>query len=158
MTNRVALAHASRASAQHWRDYFTVTSLDLISYETCQPYYPHKTHTVGSEACLGAHDLYLFRCIYALRCHLMKATRLVVTAVFPNVEPSTQALRGARNISSSPAGRELINTVVQVGAFKENNHNKRYIKHQEYRFRCFRPRPPLLLLLSLPHCECPVAE
>lgn len=88
----------------------------------------------------------------------MKATRLVVTAVFPNVEPSTQALRGARNILSSPAGRELINTVVQVGAFKENNHNKRYIKHQEYRFRCFRPRPPLLLLLSLPHCECPVAE
>ncbi|MEQ2190644.1 hypothetical protein XENOCAPTIV_003413, partial [Xenoophorus captivus] len=38
---------------------------------------------------------------------------------------NTQALRGERNISSPAAGHELINTVVQVGAFKENNHNKR---------------------------------
>lgn len=31
---------------------------------------------------------------------------------------NTEALRRVRNISSAPAGHELINTVVQVGAFK----------------------------------------
>lgn len=38
-------------------------------------------------------------------------------------EPSTRASRSEGTVWSRAAGHELINTVVQVGAFKENKHN-----------------------------------
>lgn len=56
-----------------------------------------------------------------------------------------------RNRPSTLTGHELINTVVQVGAQGDNNHNKRVMSLQFYRFSCFCPCPSLLLPLFLPH-------
>lgn len=62
-----------------------------------------------------------------------------------------QAPKCIRNTSPTPAGHELINTVVQVGAQGENKLNKRSRSLHFYRFGGLCPRPPLFLLLSFPH-------
>lgn len=59
-----------------------------------------------------------------------------------------QAPKCIRNTSPTPAGHELINTVVQVGA---QGVNKLLRSPLFYRFGGLCPRPPLFLLLSLPH-------
>lgn len=62
-----------------------------------------------------------------------------------------QAPKCTRNTSPTPAGHELINTVVQVGAQGENKLNKRSRSLWFYRFGGLCPCPPLFLLLSFPH-------
>lgn len=62
-----------------------------------------------------------------------------------------QAPKCIRNTSPTPAGHELINTVVQVGAQGENKLNKLSRSLLFYRFGGLCPRPPLFLLLSFPH-------
>lgn len=58
------------------------------------------------------------------------------------------------NISPLPAGHELIHSCTSgsvQGKKTTTTHTARAHNHVEYRFGGFRPRPPLLFLLPLPH-------
>lgn len=79
----------------------------------CHPQCLDKRRGGVYEGMLGFRELTL----------LLAATADRSATAADNDEPSTRASRGEGNVWSRAAGRELMNTVVQVGAFRQNKHN-----------------------------------
>lgn len=93
--------------------------------ETCHRHRRDAARRRLPGTCLGANSSHGSGCGAAKRRQVTGATRLV-TAAAPCPAVNTGPAPCAQHFVSA-AGHELINTV-EVGAFKENKHNKRRIK------------------------------